>query len=144
MAVVYFKEVIDRGGVNKFAHLRKVRSVETQNIIRENRDTLYSWGIFDVKEGLEISLPQAGDLYMSVLVIDNDTYIVREEDYEQTRDILTSETARTTEPVSAGKPSQPRIGRDSSWPQSRAAELRSGTCTACTGLTPMYCVRMRQ
>ncbi|WP_019504125.1 DUF1254 domain-containing protein [Pleurocapsa sp. PCC 7319] len=89
MAGKYFQQVIDRGGVNQFTHLREVSSVETQNIIRENRDTLYSWGIFDVKDGLEISLPAAGDIYMSALVIDNDTFIVREEDFDKTGDIGT-------------------------------------------------------
>lgn len=89
MADIYFQEVIGRGGDNTFAHMRQVSSVENQNIIRENRDTLYSWGIFDVRNGLEITLPAAGDLYMSALVIDNDTFIVREEDYSETGDIGT-------------------------------------------------------
>jgi hypothetical protein len=89
MADIYFQQVIDRGGDNAFAHMREVSSVENQNIIRENRDTLYSWGVFDVRNGLEITLPAAGDLYMSALVIDNDTFIVREEDAEETGDIGT-------------------------------------------------------
>jgi hypothetical protein len=89
MADIYFQQVIDRGGDNAFAHMREVSSVENQNIIRENRDTLYSWGVFDVRNGLEITLPAAGDLYMSALVIDNDTFIVREEDAEKTGDIGT-------------------------------------------------------
>ncbi|MFN0129308.1 MAG: hypothetical protein ACKV19_21790 [Verrucomicrobiales bacterium] len=33
MAENYFQEVIDRGGVNKFAHLCQVSSVEAQNIL---------------------------------------------------------------------------------------------------------------
>ena len=89
MADIYFQEVLDRGGDNAFTHMRQVSSVENQNIIRENRDTLYSWGIFDVRDGLTVVLPASGDLYMSALVIDNDTYILREDDYEQTGDIGT-------------------------------------------------------
>ncbi len=89
MADIYFQEVVNRGGMNKFVHHRKVSSVDNQNIIRENRDTLYSWGVFDVKGGLEFTLPPSGDVYMSALVIDNDTYIVREEDYDKTGDIGT-------------------------------------------------------
>ena len=57
MADIYFKEVLDRGGDNSFVHMRQVSSVENQNIIRENRDTLYSWGLFDVTDGLTITLP---------------------------------------------------------------------------------------
>lgn len=89
MADIYFQQVIDRGGDNDFAHMREVSSVENQNIIRENRDTLYSWGIFDVRDGLTLTLPPSGDLYISALVIDNDTYIVREEDFDKTGDIGT-------------------------------------------------------
>lgn len=89
MADIYFQQVIDRGGNNRFVHLREVSSVETQNIIRENRDTLYSWGIFDVTGGLELLLPATDGLFMTALVIDNDTYIVREEDFEITGDIGT-------------------------------------------------------
>jgi hypothetical protein len=87
MADIYFQKVIDRGGDNAFAHMREVSSVDNQNIIRENRDTLYSWGIFDVTEGLTLTLPPSDDLYMSALVIDNDSYIVREEDADKTGDI---------------------------------------------------------
>lgn len=89
MADIYWQEVIDRGGDNKFTHLRQVSSVETQNIIRENRDTLYSWGIFDVTKGLVLTLPPSNGLYLSALVIDNDSYIVREKDFETTGDIGT-------------------------------------------------------
>jgi hypothetical protein len=89
MADIYFQKVIDRGGDNAFAHMREVSSVDNQNIIRENRDTLYSWGIFDVTEGLTLTLPPSDDLYMSALVIDNDSYIVREEDADKTGDIGT-------------------------------------------------------
>lgn len=89
MADIYWQEVMDRGGDNKFTHLRQVSSVETQNIIRENRDTLYSWGIFDVTQGLTLTLPPSSGLYMSALVIDNDTYIVREVDSEKTGDVGT-------------------------------------------------------
>jgi hypothetical protein len=89
MADIYFQEVMDRGGNNAFVHARRVSSVENQNIIRENRDTLYSWGVFDVRQGVTLTLPPSDDLYMSALVIDNDTYIVREEDFERTGDIGT-------------------------------------------------------
>ena len=89
MADIYFQEVMDRGGDNAFVHARQVSSVENQNIIRENRDTLYSWGVFDVRQGVTLTLPAAGDLYMSALIIDNDTFIVRETDFDTTGDIGT-------------------------------------------------------
>ncbi|MDW3221625.1 MAG: DUF1254 domain-containing protein [Paracoccaceae bacterium] len=89
MADIYFQEVLDRGGNNSFVHMRQVSSVENQNIIRENRDTLYSWGVFDVTNGLTVTLPAASDLYMSALAIDNDTFIVREVGFDETGDIGT-------------------------------------------------------
>ena len=39
------------GGVGKLMHLREVYSVENQTTIRGNRDTLYSFGVFDLAAG---------------------------------------------------------------------------------------------
>jgi hypothetical protein len=40
-----------------------------------NRDTLYSFAIVDICKGATVTLPDAGDRYMSLMVINNDGYV---------------------------------------------------------------------
>lgn len=65
----------DAGGVNQFRHNRKPASIDHQTVIRLNRDTLYSMAIVDVAEGATVTLPDAGDRYLSVMVVDADHYV---------------------------------------------------------------------
>ena len=67
-----FNGAIDRaGGVNKFDHSRKPATVETQAIVRSQSDMLYSHGVFDASEGLEITVPEATTAYQSVHLFDS-------------------------------------------------------------------------
>lgn len=73
----YFGGVLkDSGGVlGKFLHRREVASVEKQTVIRLNRDTLYSSAIFDLEAApVTITLPDAGDGFLSMQIIDEDQY----------------------------------------------------------------------
>ena len=46
----YFaKFVKDAGGIGKFHHEREVADIDHQTVIRLNRDTLYSFGVFDLE-----------------------------------------------------------------------------------------------
>lgn len=56
------------GGVNKWQHFRVPTStdVDKQQVIRMNRDTLYSFAIINVKKGAEVVMPDPGDRYMSL------------------------------------------------------------------------------
>ena len=49
------------GGTNKFFHFDKLTPLDRQTVIRMNRDVLYSGGVFDAKEGLEIIFPELPD-----------------------------------------------------------------------------------
>jgi hypothetical protein len=69
--------VHEAGGVNRFLHHRAPTSVEHQPVIRMNRDTLYSEAIVDISEGARLTIPDAGDRYVSVMVVDQDHYINR-------------------------------------------------------------------
>ena len=40
-----------------------------------NRDTLYSVAIVDISQGATLTLPDAGDRYLSVMIVNNDHYI---------------------------------------------------------------------
>ena len=63
------------GGTNKFIHLRKPTPLDKQNVIRMNRDTLYSATIVDISKGATLTVPDAGERYMSIMVVNEDHYI---------------------------------------------------------------------
>ncbi|TWT99413.1 hypothetical protein Pla108_03500 [Botrimarina colliarenosi] len=63
------------GGVGKLMNFREVYSVENQTTIRGNRDTLYSFGIYDLAAGpVTVVKPKSPDRFQSLLVIDQDEY----------------------------------------------------------------------
>ena len=63
------------GGINRFFHFREPTPVENQPTIRMNRDTLYSTAVVDISEGATLTLPEAGDRYMTAMVVNQDHYI---------------------------------------------------------------------
>lgn len=61
----------------KFHHRRELFSVDNQTVVRGNRDTLYSSAVFDLDAGpVTITLPDAGKRFMSLMVVNEDHYIV--------------------------------------------------------------------
>jgi hypothetical protein len=69
----YFDMFAKQGGFGKFAHLRDLPLENTG--VRPNRDTLYSLGVFDLDAGpVTIMLPDAGQRFTTMLVIDEDHY----------------------------------------------------------------------
>jgi len=72
---LYFGAVAKKGGLGKFEHNREALPIDKQTVIRTNRDTLYSGGLFDLDAGsVTITLPDAGKRFMSMQVIDEDQY----------------------------------------------------------------------
>lgn len=65
----------DAGGVNTFLHNREPASVDRQTVVRLNRDTLYSFAVVDLAGGATLTLPDAGERYLSAMVVDNDHYV---------------------------------------------------------------------
>lgn len=63
------------GGLNRWTHVRRPTSIDAQTVIRMNRDTLYSFAIVDATDGATVTLPDAGDRYLSLMVIDEDHYV---------------------------------------------------------------------
>lgn len=63
------------GGVNQVTHNRVPTPLDQQTVIRMNRDTLYSLGIVDLAQGATVTMPDTGDRYSSVMVIDENHYI---------------------------------------------------------------------
>ena len=63
------------GGVNRLFHFRRPTPLDQQNIVRMNRDTLYSMCVVDTSKGATISVPVIpADRYASVYLVDNDHY----------------------------------------------------------------------
>jgi hypothetical protein len=73
---VYFAKLMrDSGGLGKYSHSREPASIENQTVIRMNRDTLYSFAVFDLDAGpVTITLPDAGKRFMSLQMINEDQY----------------------------------------------------------------------
>jgi hypothetical protein len=67
----------DAGGVNVFRHNREPTAIEGQTVIRMNRDTLYSFAIADISEGATVTVPESGNRYLSLMVVNQDHYINR-------------------------------------------------------------------
>ncbi|MUL03185.1 DUF1214 domain-containing protein [Aliivibrio fischeri] len=63
------------GDIGKLFHMRGPIPLDQQAIIRMNMDTLYSSVILDLSEPAVISLPDGGDRYISMQVINQDHYI---------------------------------------------------------------------
>jgi hypothetical protein len=67
-----------RGYIEKFdcfgrlAHVRAPYDVHNQVTVRGNRDTLYSWGVFDLTSPLTVQLPDPGDRYQSLVTVSQD------------------------------------------------------------------------
>ena len=67
----------DAGGVNVLKHNRLPTPVDHQPVIRMNRDTLYSGAVVDISDGATVTIPDGGDRYVSVMVVNQDHYINR-------------------------------------------------------------------
>lgn len=62
-------------GINKLHHNRAPVAIDKQNVIRMNRDTLYSLAVVDISKGATVTMPDVGKRYMSLMVINNDGYV---------------------------------------------------------------------
>ncbi len=63
-------------GIGKLGHRREPASIDHQTVIRLNRDTLYSFGVFDLAAGpVTVTLPNAGKRFMSMQIINEDHYV---------------------------------------------------------------------
>jgi hypothetical protein len=69
------KSYADDGAFGKFSHVRQPTPIDEQKVIRMNRDTLYSMGIFDLTNPLTVTKPDTGDRYQSMMVLSQDEYI---------------------------------------------------------------------
>ena len=71
----YLGALVKESGLGKFEHRRVPAPIESQTVIRLNRDTLYSSIVLDLDAGpATITLPETGNRFVSMQVIDEDQY----------------------------------------------------------------------
>lgn len=61
--------------INTVVHFRTPVELDSQNVIRMNRDTLYSGAIVDISKGASLTVPDLDGRYMSLMVINEDHYL---------------------------------------------------------------------
>jgi hypothetical protein len=66
------KRYVAQGAFGKFLHIRAMTPIDKQNVIRMNRDTLYSMGVFDLTTPVTIVKPDHGKRYQSMQIINQD------------------------------------------------------------------------
>jgi hypothetical protein len=66
------KRYKDQGAFGTVMHLREPTPIDKQGVIRMNRDTLYSFGIFDLTTPVTIIKPSSSDRFQSLLIINQD------------------------------------------------------------------------
>src|SRR4030095_15725969 len=60
----YFARFVKEGGFAKFNTEREPARIDNQTVIRLNRDTLYSFGVFDLDAApITVTLPDVGTRY---------------------------------------------------------------------------------
>lgn len=74
---LYFSAIaVKDGGFGRFCHRRHLIPIENQNVIRENRDIVYSAAVFDLDAGpVTVTLPDTKGRFMSMEVLDEDQYV---------------------------------------------------------------------
>jgi hypothetical protein len=74
-AAQFDRFIAGAGGINTWDQDRQPIPIDKQNVIRMNRDTLYSFAVVDISGGATLTLPDAGDRYMTVMVVNEDEFI---------------------------------------------------------------------
>ena len=73
----YFGKFVKDSALGIFAHRREPAAIDKQDVVRMNRDTLYSSAVLDLAASpATVTLPDAGGRFMSMQVINEDHYTV--------------------------------------------------------------------
>ena len=68
------KKIVGIAGLNTFFHFRGLVPIDKQEVIRMNRDTLYSSAVLDLSKPATVIMPETGGRYQSLHVINQDHY----------------------------------------------------------------------
>jgi hypothetical protein len=92
---LYFTRFVGEAGLGKLVHTREPTPVEKQDVIRMNRDTLYSTVVVDLEASpATVTLPDAAGRFLALQVIDQDHYTPAVV-YEPGEHVFTRETVGT-------------------------------------------------
>jgi hypothetical protein len=83
-----------QGAFGKVLHLREPTPIERQDVIRMNRDTLYSFGVLDLSTPATIVKPDSKGRFMSMMTVSQD-HSIRPAVHEAGRFTLTRESIGT-------------------------------------------------
>jgi hypothetical protein len=73
---LYMSNLAKEAGLGKLEHRREPANIDKQTVIRLNRDTLYTSGVFDLDAGpVTITMPDPGKRFMSLQVVNEDHYV---------------------------------------------------------------------
>jgi hypothetical protein len=72
----HFLAYVSKGCFAKLCNERSPAPVDKQDVVRTNRDTPYSVGIFDLTSPLTITKPNTGRRFQSMQIINQDHYIL--------------------------------------------------------------------
>lgn len=72
---LYFEKAVKDEAFGKLRHRRGPTLMDQQEVVRMNRDTLYSNGVFDLEAApITVTLPDSGKRFMSLQVVSEDQY----------------------------------------------------------------------
>ena len=72
---LYFAKKVAEDGFGKLQHSRTIADVNNQTVVRMNRDTIYSSGVFDLNAApVTFTLPDVGKRFMSLQAVNQDHY----------------------------------------------------------------------
>jgi len=91
----YFKSYVGLGAFGKFFNIRKPTPIDAQKVVRMNRDTLYTIGIFDLTNPVTITKPDTGSRFQSMMLINQDEYVPIPVVYKPGKYTLTQEKIGT-------------------------------------------------
>lgn len=73
----YLGAIARQGAFGRFKHYRDFIPLDKVTVVRVNRDTLYSVGVFDLDAGpVQVTLPDAGQRFLSLVAINQDQHVL--------------------------------------------------------------------
>lgn len=67
--------VHNAGGTGLWTHGKTPTPIDQQPVVRMNRDTLYSAAVVDISQGAQLVIPDVGERYLSVMIVNQDHFI---------------------------------------------------------------------
>lgn len=74
---LHFAKIAAGAGIGKLEHRRQMAPIERQDVVRSNRDSLASMGVFDLDAApVTITLPDPGKRFVSMLILSEDHDVI--------------------------------------------------------------------